>query len=126
MAKITLIFAALLIFLGMVAFVGTGVTHRAAFVPAEIGMVLLICGWMATSPDASRRKQFMHISVTIGLVAFVGGAVQAAHSYLHASTAGHQPDRVVLFSTLSMSVLMLVYTALCVRSFVAARRTGKI
>jgi hypothetical protein len=126
MAKVTLVFAALLIALGLVGFLGTGSIHRTALIPAELGVLLGISGLLAMSPSESRRKQFMHINVTVGLVGCVGGAIEALRGYLHATSAGLQPDQAALASKLTMSGLLLIYVLLCVRSFIAVRRAGKI
>jgi hypothetical protein len=126
MAKVTLVFAGLLIALGLAGFFGTGSIHRTALIPAEIGVLLGISGLLAMSPSENRRKQFMHINVTVGLVGCVGGAIEAMRGYLHATSAGLQPDQIALASKLTMSGLLLIYVLLCVRSFIAARRTGKI
>ncbi len=126
MAKVTLIFADLLIVLGVAVFLGAGSAHRTELMPAEIGLLLGICGALAISPNEGRRKLFMHINVTIGLVGCVGGAVEAVRGYRHALSAGHSPDRILLFSLLAMSGLLLIYVLLCVRSFIAARQGGKI
>jgi hypothetical protein len=45
---------------------------------------------------------------------------------LHAVHAGSQPDTIALASKLTMTGLLLIYVILCVRSFIAARRTGKV
>ena len=88
MAKVTLVFAVLLIALGLVGFFGTGHTHYTALIPAWIGLVLGIGGLLAISPDERRRKLFMHINVTIGLLGFLGGAIKAILGYQAASVAG--------------------------------------
>ena len=126
MAKVTLIFAALLVALGLVGYVGTGSQHPTALIPAGFGVLLGIFGFLAISPSEARRKLFMHINVTIGLVAFLGGASEAVRGYMHAVSAGLQPDLIALASKITMAGLMLVYVVLCVRSFIAARRGGKV
>ena len=126
MAKVTLVFAALLIALGLVGFVGTGSQHPTALIPTWFGVALGIFGLLAMSPSEARRKLFMHINVTIGLVGFLGGAIEAVRGYLHATAAGIAPDQIALASKLTMAGLMFVYVLLCVRSFIAARRTGKV
>jgi hypothetical protein len=85
-----------------------------------------IGGLLAISPSEGRRKLFMHINVTIGLLGFLGAAVEAVRGYVHAATAGLAPDMIALASKLTMSGLMLVYILLCVQSFIAARRSGKV
>ena len=126
MAKVTLVFAGLLIALGLVSYLGTGSQHPTALIPAGFGVLLGIFGFFAVSPSESRRKLFMHINVTIGLLAFLGGASEAVRGYVHAESAGLQPDMIALAAKLTMAGLMLVYVLLCVRSFIAARRTGKV
>lgn len=126
MAKVTLVFAGLLIALGLVSYLGTGSQHPTALIPAGFGVLLGIFGFFAVSPSESRRKLFMHINVTIGLLAFLGGAAEAVRGYVHAESAGLQPDMIALAAKLTMAGLMLVYVLLCGRSFIAARRTGKV
>lgn len=126
MAKVTLVFALLLILLGLAGFVGTGSQHFTALIPAWFGIPLGLFGFLAISPNEKRRKLFMHINVTIGLLGFIGGAVEAVRGYVAATSAGHQPDMFALASKLTMTGLLLVYVILCVRSFIAARRSGKV
>ena len=126
MAKVTLIFAGLLIALGLVGYVGTGSQHPTALIPAGFGVLLGIFGGLAISPSEARRKLFMHVNVTIGLIAFLGGAAEGVRGYVHASSAGLQPDMIALASKLTMAGVMLIYVILCVRSFIEARRSGKV
>lgn len=126
MAKVTLIFAVLLIALGLVGYFGTGAQHSTALIPAWFGVALGVFGLLAISPSESRRKLFMHFNVTIGLLGFLGGAAEAVRGYLHAAHAGLEPDKIALASKLTMTGLLLVYVILCVRSFIAARRSGKV
>lgn len=126
MAKVTLVFAALLIALGLVGFLGTGSAHPTALIPTWFGLALGVGGLLAINPSESRRKLFMHINVTIGLLGFLGALVEAVRGYVHATSAGLAPDLVALASKLTMSGLLLIYVFLCVRSFINARRSGKV
>lgn len=126
MVKVTLVIAVLLIVLGMVGYYGTGAIHSTALIPAWFGVALGFGGLLAISPSESRRKLFMHINVTIGLLGFLGGAVEAIRGYVSATHAGHQPDMVALASKLTMTGLMLIYVILCVRSFIATRRARMV
>jgi hypothetical protein len=125
-AKVTLVFAALLIALGLVGYLGTGSVHPTALIPTWFGLALGVFGFLAISPNEGRRKLFMHINVTIGLLGFLGAGGRALQSYLHASDAGTSPDEIALASQLTMAGLMLIYVILCVRSFISARRSGKV
>lgn len=122
MAKVTLVFAALLIVTGLAGYLGTGSQHRTALIPAWFGVALGVFGFLAMSPNEGRRKLFMHINVTIGLLGFLGGASEAIRGYLHAKSTGVEPDMIALASKVTMTGLLLVYVILCVRSFIAARR----
>jgi hypothetical protein len=133
MAKVTLVFAALLIALGLAGYFGTGSEHPTALIPTWFGVALGIFGFLAISPNESRRKIFMHINVTIGLVGFVGAAVEIVRSLvstlnLNAVMSGSQPapiNAVALGSKIIMACLLLIYVMLCVRSFIAVRRERK-
>jgi hypothetical protein len=126
MAKITLVFALLLVALGLVGYIGTGSVHPTALIPAWIGLALGVFGFLAISDNESRRKLFMHINVTIALLGFVGGLVEAIRGYVHATSAGMAPDQIALASKLTLAGLLFIYVILCVRSFIAARRSGKV
>ena len=126
MARVTLVFAVLLIALGLAGFLGTGSAHPTALIPTWFGVALGIGGVLAISPSEGRRKLFMHVNVTIGLLGFMGSGIKALLGYLHATAASLQPDLVAIGAQLIMSALLLVYVLLCVRSFIAVRRSGKV
>jgi len=109
-----------------VGYLGTGSLHPTALIPTWIGLALGIGGFLAISPNESRRKLFMHINVTIGLLGFLGGAIEALRGYAHARAEGIEPDQIALASKLTLAALMLIYVNLCVRSFIEARRSGKV
>ena len=120
MAKITLIFAVLLVGLGLVGYVGSGSQYPTALIPAWFGIALGIFGFLAISPSEGRRKLFMHINVTIGLLGFIGGLVEAIRG------AGKPPMGNFFISAETskalLAALMFIYVLLCVRSFINARR----
>ncbi len=125
MAKLTLLFAALLIALGLIGYLGSGSQYPTALIPAWFGVVLGIFGFLAMSPSEGRRKLFMHINVTIGLVGFVGGLVEAIRGYGKPAPGGVDASHFLISAETSKAVLaalMLIYVLLCVRSFINARR----
>ena len=126
MAKLTLVLALLLVVLGLAGYLGTGSLHPTALIPAWIGLALGIGGFLAISPNERRRKLFMHINVTIALLGFIGSTVEAIRGYVHASSLGLPPDQIALASKVTLAALLLIYVILCVRSFIAARRSGKV
>lgn len=122
MAKITIAFGAALVLLGIAGFVATGSTHYTALIPTWIGLLLAVLGFVADAGDSKRRALFMHIAVTLGLLSaiatFKGGIIdyvlmQQGHYYRYPAA---------IEAKAVMCLLMLVFVALCVRSFIAARR----
>ncbi len=126
MAKVTLIFAVLLAVLGLVGFFGTGSAHPTALIPTWIGLALGVFGFLAISPNEGRRKLFMHVNVTIGLLGFLGAVGEIVRSQLHSKAEGMEPDAIALTAKSALAALLLLYVILCVRSFIEARRTGKV
>jgi hypothetical protein len=126
MAKVTLVFAVLLVVLGLVSYFGTGSLHPTALIPTWFGLALGLFGFLAISPSESRRKLFMHINITIGLIGFIGAAWRALSSYGHARSEGIDPDKIALAAQGAMAGLLLIYVLACVRSFIEARRNRVI
>jgi len=103
MAKVTLIFAVLLIALGLAGYIGTGGVHPTSLIPSYFGLALGIFGFLAISPNESRRKLYMHVNVSIGLLGLLGGAIEAVRGYVHAVSLGLAPNaqRIQCRATLS-------------------------
>ncbi len=123
MAKVTLVFAALLVALGLAGYFYTGVVHSTALIPLWFGLALGLFGFLAISPSEKRRKIFMHINVVIGAIGFLGALIRAIQSYGSARTQGIAPDYIAITDQLIMAGLLLIYLNLCVRSFITARRS---
>jgi hypothetical protein len=124
-AKVTIFFGALLIILGYAGWVLTGSVHPTALIPSYFGLPLVVFGFLAKSPIESRRKLFMHINVTVGLLGFLGAVGSALHEYGHARSLGIDVDMKALTCQLIMAGLMFIYVNMCVRSFIAARQKQK-
>lgn len=122
MAKVTLIFALLLAILGIAGYYYTGHKAPTALIPLGFGLALGICGFLAISPSEKRRKIFMHIAVTIGVLGFFGGAIKAIQGYGKARSLGIDPDMTAIWDQVIMAFIMLNYVVLCVQSFIKARR----
>jgi hypothetical protein len=125
MAKVSIVFGILLIALGLVGFWGTGSAHPTALIPTWFGLALSVFGFLAISPSEGRRKIFMHINVTVGLLGFLGAVGSALHNYGHNRSLGLDPDYKALASQLTMAVLLLIYVNLCIQSFIKARRAPR-
>jgi hypothetical protein len=122
MAKVTLVFAVLLVALGLVGYLGTGSLHPTSLIPAWIGLTLGIFGFLAMSPNEGRRKLFMHVNVSIGLLGVLGTAAEIIRNFVSSKAL----DPIALVDKTALLWLLFIYVALCVRSFIVARRSGKV
>jgi uncharacterized membrane protein len=126
MAKTTIVFGVLLMILGLAGYFYTGSLHPTALIPTWFGVAMVIGGFLAISPSESRRKLFMHVNVTIGLVGLLGAVIEALRGYGAARSAGLDPDYIALASKLTMAGLLLIYVNLCIKSFIEVRRLRKL
>ena len=123
MANTAMLFGALLILLGAAGYVGSGMESPTALIPSVFGVLLLIAG--AIARNEARRKHAMHGAAMVGLLGFLGSASGLLE--LPALLSGGEVARpMAVASRSAMAVLSLVFVALCVRSFIAARRSGKL
>ena len=122
MARLTVLFGIVLILLGGFGYVATGSHFPTALIPSAFGIVLTILGFFAHTPEPKRRMLLMHIAVTIGLIGFLATVKGGIIDYLLMLNGRqfHYPSAVE--EKAAMSVLLLIFVILCVRSFIAARR----
>jgi hypothetical protein len=105
-----------LILLGAASYWMTGRTSVTALIPAFFGVVLLVSAMIARANEGA-RKHAMHAAVAVGLV----GALAALGRGIPAALGG-DASRPAVMSQLAMGVLLLIYVALGVQSFIAARK----
>jgi membrane associated rhomboid family serine protease len=119
LATTTIGFGAVLILLGLVGYFGSGMASPTALIPAAFGVLLSIFGVLAR--DEKRRKMAMHVAVVVGLLGFLG-TVPGLGSLPILLYGGPVERPGAVISKSIMAVLTGVYVALCVKSFVDARR----
>ena len=123
MPAVTLVFAALLVVLGVGSYVGTGMSSATALIPAGFGVVLGVLGLLARKE--SIRKHVMHMAAMVALLGFLGAA--RGFAQLPALLSGGDVERpVAVWAQVAMAVLCLTLEILYVRSFIAARRAGTV
>lgn len=94
-----------------------------ALIPAAIGQILVILGVLARLKE-NLRKHLMHVAVIIGLLGFVATISSVAKiPSLFDGTAARPLATVSQFIT---AILCGVFVALCVKSFIDARRSGAV
>ena len=117
MASTTIVFGILLTLLGVAGYTLTQ-TSMTALIPAIFGLLLVVLGFLARSE--SIRKHAMHAAAAVALIGCVGALIP-----LLRTPSGVRPALAV-FSQVAMVVLTALFVALCVRSFIAARRARRI
>lgn len=124
MAKLTIWFGVLLAAVSLCFWIAIGRTETAALHPAGIGVLLIICGLLANTENPKKRMLWMHIAVTLGLIGFLSTGIRAVIELAKGTAMSINPtgfeERVVI------ALICLIYVALCVRSFIAARRARKV
>ena len=118
MPRITIAFALVYIVLGVAGFFLTGAAHMTALIPAFIGIVLLVLGLLGGNEKL--RMHVMHAALLIGLLALLGTARSLLK--LPAAFDGTAARPEAVFAQAATAVLSVVYLAVGVRSFIAARR----
>jgi hypothetical protein len=122
LAKLTIAFGVVLGLIGTGFFIGTGSTHPTALIALWFGLALIVCGVLALTENARRRMLWMHIAVTIALLGFLFPGFMAIKEWggAHGGPLAHPA---AVEEQAVMSVVCLVFTLLCVRSFITARRS---
>lgn len=115
MASTTILFGSLLVALGAGSYVLSDFASVTALIPAFFGVLLIVLGLVARNEQY--RKHAMHGAAGVGLLGLLGTAPRA----LPALLAG-RADMAVVAQTI-MALLMGIFVALCVKSFIDARRT---
>jgi hypothetical protein len=125
MSRITLYFGAVLTGIGIYFFISTGSIHPTALIPVWFGLALALFGILANSQDPSRRKLYMHVAVTIGLLGFLFPGFMGIKDLVKAhSDQLPLAHPAAVHEQLLMSILCFIFVLLCVRSFITARRAG--
>jgi hypothetical protein len=122
LAKLTIVFGVLIVAISFIFWFESGHDSHTLH-SAGIGAILVLCGFLANTEDAKRRMLWMHIAVTAGLVGFLFTGIRAVITLVKGTIAENAlgfDERAII------AVLCLIYVALCVRSFINARRTRVI
>ncbi|WP_142056868.1 hypothetical protein [Pseudonocardia kunmingensis] len=120
MTRLTVVIGAVLVVLGVVAYVMTAAASVTALIPTFVGVLLLLCAAAARKPAWHRHG--IHAALVVALVGALGTLMNVVRiGEVFAGTA-ERPAAVVV-STL-MFVLLVGYLVMGIRSFVAARRAN--
>jgi len=123
MANTTILFATLLILLGAGGYFGSGANSPTALIPAVFGVILLILGLVARNP--ARRKHAMHGAAVVALLGLFG-SIRGLLQLPTVLSGGEVARPAAVIAQSIMAVLMIIFVALAIRSFVEARRSRAI
>lgn len=120
MVRITAVLAVILVALGLGLYVGTGMEHVTALIPAFFGAALGICAWVGSRGEKARMHS-MHVAVLLALFGIGGTAsgLVAVIKHLGGAALDRPP---AAYGRAAMAVLCAAYVVLAVRSFIQARR----
>lgn len=120
MPQLAITFGILLNIVGAVGFFATGATHYTALIPCVLGVILIICGIVALAAPGA-RKHVMHVAALIGLLG-IGGTISALFKLPALISAASLASQPAVISKSVTCILSAVFLALCVKSFIDARR----
>ena len=119
MANTTIAFGVAFIILGLAGYFGTDRVSATALIPAAFGIAFCILGALARDPG--KRRHSMHAAALLGLLAVLGagrGLIKILP--LLSGEPVERPNAVIAQAL--MAVLGLIFVALCIKSFIDARR----
>lgn len=117
MPRTIFVFAASFVVLGIGAYLATGAESWTALIPAILGLLLAIAGGISLKS----LKIGGHIAALLGLLGFLGTARSIGK--IPALLSGGDLERPAAVGVqATFAVLCLVFIAVCVKSFIDARR----
>ena len=120
----TILTGALLIAIGCYGYFGSESRSFTAFIPAGFGVVIGICGAVASQEHL--RKHAMHGAAAVGLLGLIGGAVMGIRGLMKEPEPG-APEGIPFATQMQlwMAAVCLVFVGWCVMSFIQARKAQK-
>tara|TARA_B110001452_G_scaffold229461_1_gene205347 strand:+ start:65 stop:475 length:411 start_codon:yes stop_codon:yes gene_type:complete len=117
MENISIFYGSFLIIWGVAISFISGSDSLTSFIPSFFGLPILIFSFL-TVKYQEKKKLFMHIVVTFGLLVFIGGLDVVRGILKDNLFENFYAD----LSKLMMLITGLIFTFLCVKSFIFARK----
>ena len=117
MESVSVIYGIFLIIWGVAVSFLSGSNSLTSFIPSIFGLPILLFAFL-TIKFPNKKKLFMHIVVTFGLIVFIGGLDFSRGLLKSTSFNNVWADT----SKLMMLTTGLIFTFLCVKSFIIARK----
>lgn len=116
MPRITVALGIILITLGAISYIATAFVSWTALIPAILGAVILVCGFVGIK----NQKIGIHIALAVAVLGILGTAMNVMQLDALIGGVAERPAAVIT-STITF-VLLIVYVMLGIRSFILARR----
>ena len=117
MESVSIVYGIFLIIWGVAVSSISGSNSLTSFIPSVFGLPILLFSFL-TIKFPNKKKLFMHIVVTFGLIVFIGG-LDFSRGLLKGTLFNNiWADT----SKLMMLITGLIFTFLCVKSFIFARK----
>ena len=117
MESISITYGIFLIIWGIAVSVISGSNSLTSFIPSIFGLPILLFSILSVK-FPNRKKLFMHIVVTFGLIVFIGGLDFSRGLMKGTSFTNMWADT----SKLMMLITGIIFTYLCVKSFIFSRK----
>ena len=117
MESVSIIYGIFLIIWGIAVSLISSSNSLTSFIPSIFGLPILLFSILSVK-FKNRKKLFMHIVVTFGLIVFIGGLDFSRGLIKGTSFTNMWAD----ISKLMMLITGLIFTYLCIKSFIFARK----
>ena len=117
MESVSIIYGIFLIIWGIAVSLISSSNSLTSFIPTIFGLPILLFSILSVKFQ-NRKKLFMHIVVTFGLIVFIGGLDFSRGLIKGTSFTNMWAD----ISKLMMLITGLIFTYLCIKSFIFARK----
>ncbi|MFT4224900.1 hypothetical protein [Micropruina sp.] len=118
MTKLTLAIGALLTLTGVIAYGMTGAVSMTALIPSFVGVLLVAAGGLANTPRMHRHA--IHGALAVALLGVLGSLMNVVKVGQLFTGAAERPA--AIWTSLVMFLLLVIYLAFGISSFISARR----
>ena len=122
MANVTIGIGIALIIIGLAGFIVTQMQSWTALIPAFFGIILTALGGIARKESA--RKMAMHIALFLALLGLIG-SFPGLIKLFPLLTGGDVARPAAVIAQTLMSILLLYYLAMGIKSFIDARKKSE-
>jgi hypothetical protein len=119
MRTVTTVYGVALAALGLGGYFATGRVSVTALIPFFLGVAVLVCAALAGREEW--RKHAMHAAAFLGLLGVVG-PLRVLPQMVRLLSGGEVAHRQAVVAQAVLLALSAVFLALCVKSFIDARR----